>query len=307
MRKVQLRKAAEEFVRRCNDDNEDLSFVLVSRNCKDMPRRDFELEALQSIKVSKLWYALTKTKDLLIIKYAYGLAYSEASPYVGVCAMNFAKQFDTEDSDPLGGCLNGKLMLLSGTVVAPDFVLDTTYPDFERGIDPEQLRASLVLEVEYEHRWPSLLLERLSEYTQQEEAGYVMGIKVYERSGDPIPGEKRKFAAIAVLWRRGDTQREEEVEVPFVGAWSFGTCALDPLTKATFCRQRGLLQQIQQDQIKHPTEHTTESDTIVIPKANLLQGVVDQKGDPIIIRDDHQDLTIDLGDVRDILDHNLPP
>ena len=71
----QLCQAAEEFVKRCHDGNdEDFPLVLVSRNCDDMPSREFELAALQAggKGVSKLWYALTKTNDLFIVKYASG-------------------------------------------------------------------------------------------------------------------------------------------------------------------------------------------------------------------------------------------
>lgn len=55
MSQHQLCKAAEEFVKRCSNE-EDIPYFLVSRNCKDMPSRDFELAALQQSikKVSKL-------------------------------------------------------------------------------------------------------------------------------------------------------------------------------------------------------------------------------------------------------------
>ena len=73
MSKPQLLKAANEFVKRCREAGEDSEsdpYVLVSRNCEDMPNREFELDAIQSTSISKLWYALTKNKDLLIIKYS---------------------------------------------------------------------------------------------------------------------------------------------------------------------------------------------------------------------------------------------
>ena len=117
-------------------------------------------------------------------------------------------------------------------------------------------------------------------------------------------GGKRLFAAIALLWRRGNAQPGDQVE--FVGAWLFGTCTLSNPPIRAFCTQRGNLQQIQPDQIRHPPQHNPEADTIVIPNAHLVQGVVDENGVLIPRNPNHNGLTIDLEEVRCIIDEQLP-
>jgi hypothetical protein len=98
--KPQLCKAAKEFVRRCQEDVKDQSdcvvpYVLVSQNCRDIPSRDFELQALQATTIGKLWYALTKTGDLLIIKYASSDAHADGVAELVSEIRSFARQFGT--------------------------------------------------------------------------------------------------------------------------------------------------------------------------------------------------------------------
>ena len=118
---------------------------------------------------------------------------------------------------------------------------------------------------------------QLDPYLLQPVADYVLGIKVYKRSGPAPPaGTKRPFAAIALLWRRGAAPPGGQASL--VGVWSFGTCELPQRSKQAYCKKRGNLQQVRVAQIVHPAAHTIASDTITIPKAHLVRGVVDENG-----------------------------
>jgi hypothetical protein len=140
-------------------------------------------------------------------------------------------------------------------------------------------------------------------------ADYVLGIKVYKRSGPPALGAgERSFAAVALLWRRGT----EELLLPgrqatLVLARSFGTCPLSSQSIRAFCTPHGLLAQVKPDQLNHPDNHTAATDTITIPKAHLVQGAVDISGNPVLVRPTDEDLTISLARLRGIFDVTLPP
>jgi hypothetical protein len=305
--KEQLIKAANEFVKRCdeaNDDDEYVPLVLVSQKCKDIPSREFELDALQSIhSVSKLWYALTKDKDLFIIKYASDGTHGAAVSELGRCIGNFGIQFGNRGSRVFSWITDGKTALVNGTIVAADAVLQLRYP--VQGTTPPQLRSPFVAELEYHNRTPKALLLQLDTYLLQQVADYVLGIKVYKRSGPQLPvGTNRPFSAIALLWRRGAALPGGMATLE--GVWSFGTQALHMNSRRAFCVQRGNLQQVAPAQIVHPPAHTVASDAITIPKAHLLQGVVDENGAQVPIRHTDQDLTIDLGEIRGFFDEYLP-
>jgi hypothetical protein len=94
---------ANEFVKRCDeaeaaadDDEYIVPMVLVAHNCKDIPSREFELNALCHKKnnVSKLWYVLTKGQDLFIIKCSFsGTTHAEIVGELAGCVRNFGGQF----------------------------------------------------------------------------------------------------------------------------------------------------------------------------------------------------------------------
>jgi hypothetical protein len=308
LRKSQLRKAAEEFVRRCeslDEESESSPYVLVSQNCTDHPSRDYELKALKSTDIAKLWYALTKTGDLFIIKYASSNAYAGGASEVGWANGNFAIQFEILEHPVFFYGGDGKTKLLSQTIIAPDALLDRNYPKQQQ---PEDLRAPFIVELEHENRGPKELMELLSTYLLQPVADYVLGIKVYNRSGPPSLGSgKRPFAAVALLWRRGTEQPLlPGRRATLVLARSFGTCPLTSQSIRAVCTQRGLLEQVRPDQLNHPDNHTAATDTITIPKAHLVQGAVDISGNPVLVRPTDNDLTISLARLRRIFDMALP-
>lgn len=311
--KKQLRKAAEEFVKRCSEtDEEDTTnespYVLVSQNCQDMPGREFELEAIKSTGISKLWYALTKDKDLLIIKFASddtSDTHADAVSELGGVVGNFAVQFGTPMHRIFSYGGDGKKVLLFQTQVAPDALLNRNFPEQSPPVD---LRAPFIAELECEHRGPKALMEQLSTYLMQPVADYVLGIKVYRRSGPPVaaPG-KRPFAAVALLWRRGPRGAlPPGSRAQLVLARSFGTCELSPQSKNAFCTQRGSLQQVQLNQLDHPANHTAATDIITIPKAHLVQGAVDEAGNQVHAVQTDQDLTISLEELRGLFNMKLP-
>lgn len=283
--KEQLRKAAEEFVKRCSETDgggtsNESPYVLVSQNCQDIPGREFELEAIKSTGISKLWYALTKDKDLLIIKFASGDAHADAVAELVRVVGTFGVQFGTPENQIFSFGGDGKKVLLSQTLVAPDALLNRNFPQQPTPVD---LRAPFIAELEYEHRGPKALMEQLSTYLMQPVADYVLGIKVYKRSGPPVavPG-KRPFAAVALLWRRGPGgPLPPGSRAQLVLARSFGTSELTPRAKNAFCTQRGILQQVQRNQLNHPANHTAATDIIRIPKAHLVQRAVDETGNQV--------------------------
>ena len=305
MSRSQLVKAANEFIKRCDEgDSECVPLVLVSRNCEKIPSLEFERDALRSSdnNISKLWYALTQDKDLFIIKFASDITHGDAVAELVGCVRDFGKQFGNRGRRVFHWGTDGTRALLSGTIVAEDALLQRVYPAQGR---PQQLRSPFVVELEYEHRTPKALLLQLDTYLLQQVADYVLGIKVYKRSGPAPPaGAKRPFAAIALLWRRGAAPPGGLATL--VGVWSFGTCELQASSKQAFCRKRGNLQRVGVAQIVHPATHTVVSDTITIPKAHLVQGVVDENGRQVTVRQTDQDLTIDLGEIRGFFDDNLP-
>ena len=315
--KEQLRKAAEEFAKRCTraeageEDSESTpyTYVLVSQNCHDIPNRDFELDAIQSTGISKLWYALTKNKDLLIIKYASDDTHADGVAELERVTGNFSIQFGTPEHPLFSFGGDGKKVLLSETRVAPDALLNRSFPEQEPPVD---VRAPFIVElhVEYEHRGPNTkeLMEQLSTYLLQPVADYVLGIKVYKRSGPPaLAHAKRPFAAVALLWRRGPGgPLPPGRKATLVLARSFGRCEMSPQSKRAFCIQRGLLQQVRPNQLDHPANHTTATDTITIPKAHLVQGAVDVAGNQVHALPTDQDLTISLARLRGICDTKLP-
>lgn len=303
MSKTQLVKAANEFVKRCNQaDAEYVPLVLISRNCEEIPSLQFERDALSDSNISKLWYALTPAKDLFIIKYASDITHGDAIAELVGCTRDFGKQFGARGHRVFHWSTDGKRVLLSGTKVAPDALLQQVYPAQAL---PQQLRAPFVVELEYENRTPKALMLQLDAYLLQQVADYVLGIKVYKRSGPAAPpGAKRPFAAIALLWRRGAAPPGGLATL--VGVWSFGTCDLTAGSKRAFCHRRGQLQQVRVAQIVHPATHTPISDTITIPKAHLVQGVVDENGHQVAVLPTDNDLTIDLGEIRGLFDDNLP-
>ena len=308
--KEQLRKAAEEFAKRCSGTDEEEStngspYVLVSQNCQDMPGREFELEAIKSTGLSKLWYALTKDKDLLIIKLASDDTHADAVNELGRVVGNFAVQFGTPMHRIFSCGGDGKKVLLSQTQVAPDALLNRNFPEQPPPVD---LRAPFIAELEYERWGPKALMEKLSTYLMQPVADYVLGIKVYKRSGPPVaaPG-KRQFAAVALLWRRGPGgPLPSGSRAPLVPARSFGTCELSSQSKNAFCTQRGCLQRVQLNQLDHPANHTAATDIIRIPKAHLVQGAVDEAGNQVHAVQTDQDLTISLEELRGIINMKLP-
>jgi hypothetical protein len=308
--KSQLRKAAEEFVRRCQENLDEQSesavpYVLVSQNCTDHPRRDYELKALKSTDIAKLWYALTKTGDLFIIKYSSSDAYADGATELGRVIGNFAIQFEILEHPVFFYGGDGKKKLLSHTIIAPDALLNRIYPKQQPPVD---VRAPFIVELEHESRGPKEFMELLSTYLLQPVADYVLGIKVYNRSGPPALGaEERSFAAVALLWRRST----EEPLLPgrqatLVLARSFGTCPLSSQSILAFCTQGGLLEQVKPEQLNHPENHTATTDTVTIPKAHLVHGAVDISGNPVYVRSTDEDLTISLARLRGIFDATLP-
>jgi hypothetical protein len=332
MGRKQLVLAANEFAKRCDkaaeaadDDEFVVPMVLVAHNCKDMPSRQFELSALgrsrfNHNKVSKLWYALTKEQDLFIIKYTTSDRSQDADRAAAIelacCLSNFAHQFGSPEGRVFRGSMDGKQVLASGTMVAPDAILKCIYPEQLPWQPCKQIRSPIIAELEFENRPPAALLLLLDTYLLQPVADYVLGIKVYKRCDGSHRGaqqqqllagttnNKRPFAAIALLWRRGAAPPGGMASL--VGVWSFGTCELSLESKLAFCKQRGNLQQVTLAQIVHSPVHTAATDMITIPNAHLLRGVVDANGDPVPIRDTDQDLTIDLAEIRGIIDQNLP-
>ena len=302
----QLRLGALEALRRCQEEMEDtneLTYVLVARKCKKVPSPDMEVHALQGTTITKLWYALTEEGDLLITKFACGPEHGDAVALVVTSCGNFANQFGRGDPIFRAGT-DGTRVLISGTKVAADGVIQRSFP---RQVNPQQLRASLVIELEYEHRGPKALMERLSEYLLQPVADFVLGIKVYKRSGPPpAAGATRPFAAIALLWRRG-FNNPPGTQAAFIQAWSFGTCQLPSQSVNAFRTQHGTLQQVPAGAFIHPSPHTAATDTVRILLADLLVGVVDQNGNPVPAPVPGQDFVHDLGYLRDYFGENLPP
>jgi hypothetical protein len=195
---------------------------------------------------------------------------------------------------------------LSQTIIAPDALLDRIYPKQQPFV---YLRAPFIVELEHENRGPKELMELLSTYLLQPVADYVLGIKVYNRSGPPAHGlGERPFAAVALLWRRGpEGPLLPGHKATLVLARSFGTCPLSSQSIRAFCTQRGLLEQVMPDQLNHPDNHTAATDTITIPKAHLVHGAVDISGNPVHVRSTDEDLTISLARLRGIFNMALPP
>lgn len=294
---TQLRAAALEFLKRC-DEGEDVCGLLVSRNLsvRESPSRQFEMEALAGTRIVKLWYAMTKANDLVIIKISSGDAHSRSVVRLISDLVAFSDQyggiFDV-DSD-------GDHVLLSGTIIAPDSFLQRIYPEQPPAVNTNpQLRAPLVVELEIGNRGPKALMEQLSVYLQQPESDYALGIKIYNRMGPPVPAGRRPFAAIAALWRRGNAALVGQ-QVQFVGVWSFGTGALHPNSVRAFATARENLAPI--PQIVHPAP----SLNIIIPGADLIQGAVDIHGSNVPLLPNGNDLVVHLGQIRDICDRRLP-
>jgi hypothetical protein len=94
---------------------------------------------------------------------------------------------------------------LRNSMVAADSVLQHVYLVqltllHEKGL-------SFIAELEYGNPGPEALLLLLNTYLlQQPEADYVLGIKVYKRSGQAQLPAKRLSSDIALLWRRGTAQ-----------------------------------------------------------------------------------------------------
>jgi hypothetical protein len=295
--KEQLRKAAEEYKRRNDsEDNEDVPWVLVSQDCDDIPAREFEMDALQSTQVLKLWYVLTEAKDLLIVKAASDDAHGKAVTLLVRDVGRFADQYLSGTTDVFDVDSDGKCVVI-GSRVAPDVVLQRAFPSQPV---PPPLRAPLVIELEVGNRGPKALMEQLSSYLAQPDADYVLGIKIYGRVGPPVPAPgKRPFAAIALLWRRGAAPVGASAQL--VRVWSFGTCALAKLSVAAFCQARGTLQRVRKNQIVHPLG----SSIITIPAAHLLRGAVDENGIAVQVLNNGNDLEIDLGRIRNVCDRRL--
>ena len=77
----QCKAAVEELIKRCRG-------VLDPRDYNDMPSREFELVALQAREKQSckaLWYALTKTNNLLIVKYAPYISREHALDEIVLC------------------------------------------------------------------------------------------------------------------------------------------------------------------------------------------------------------------------------
>ena len=146
-----------------------------------------EGQALQGTPITKLWYALTEEGDLLITKFACDIVHGDAiAPLVSSCFV-FASQYGMEDPIFTAGS-DGTRVLISIVKVAADGVIQCSFPPQGR---PQQLRASLVIELEYEHRGPKKLMEQLSECLLQPVADFVLGIKVYKRRGPHLFVEQR--------------------------------------------------------------------------------------------------------------------
>ena len=152
-------------------------------------------------------------------------------------------------------------------------------------------------------------MEQLSTYLLQPVADYVLGIKVHKRSGPPATANaKRPFAALALLWRCGPGgPLPPGGRAILVLVRSFGACELTMQSKNAFCTQRGILQQVEMDQLDHPVSHTRATDTITVPKAHLVQGAQDENGNSVHALETDQDLVISLGRLRGIFDMRLPP
>lgn len=300
MNEDQLLKAAQEFVKRCDEteDSETVPWVLVSRNCKDMPSRRFELAALQSSDIRKLWYVLTKNKDLLIIKASSDDVHSKCVASLVGDFQIFSRQYGARRHQIFDVDSDGKNSLFFGVTIAPDAVLQRRNPPQPA---PPQLRAPLVAELEYGNRGPKALMEQLSTYLTQPDSDYVLGIKIYKRTGPPVPVGKRPFPAIALLWRRGGAAVGQQAQL--VDVWSFGTCPLNTKSKTAFCKRRGTLEQIRMNQIVHPAP----TDMIVVPAAHLVQGAVDMNGNPVATLPNGRNLEIDLERILGVCDATLDP
>lgn len=289
--KDHLRTAALEFVKRGEEEPNLAGPSLVSRNVSKSPSLEFEREALAGTGIAKLWYALTKEKDLLIIKISSGDTHSKSVARLILDLGAFSDQYDgifDVDSD-------GDHVLISGTTIAPDTLLQRSYPN-QPPTNP-QLRSPLVVELEIGNRGPKGLMEQLGTYLQQPESDYALGIKIYKRSGPAVTNGKRPFAALAALWRRANIPAGQPAQ--FVGVWSFGTGALHRNSASAFTTTRGNLAPI--PEISHPSP----SDNIVIPATQLIQGAVDIHGDPVPLLVGGNDLVVRLDKIRDICDRRL--
>lgn len=243
---------------------------------------------------------------MLIIKYSSDDAHAGGVSELNRCVGNFGIQFGTEAQPIFSFESDGKKVLLSQARIAPDSLLHQNFPRQEPPVD---LRAPFIAELEFEIRGPKALMEQLSTYLLQPNADYVLGIKVYKRSGPLATADaKRPFAALALLWRRGpDGPLPPGGRAMLVLVRSFGTCELTMQSKNAFCTQRGILQQVEMDQLDHPTNHAHATDTITVPKVHLVQGAQDENGYPVHALETDQDLVISLGRLRGIFDMRLPP
>jgi len=109
---------------------------------------------------------------------------------------------------------------------APEAALKWLYPTQS---EDGPMRAPLIVEVHSGKKTIASSLQFLSSYLENQIAGYVLYVRAYKKREDD------RFAAVAILWRRGNTGPLGPAQMAtFVEAHSFGTADLDEKSISAF-------------------------------------------------------------------------
>jgi len=238
----QLRQAALEFKKRWEKEEsrwekeeesleaDDCPFVLVSRNCSEIPSDGLTRHALQCLEIDTLWYYLTEDGDLFITELASGLRHGACVASVIGDFSIFARQYAGGNGAPFSVNGDGIFVVVGGRK-APDAVLQRRYP-FQQ--PPMVLRSPFVVELEVGNRGPKALMLQLEQYLQLPHSAYVLGIKIY-RKRRHLPNHP--FAAVAILWHQPPPPvgGGPPPGINLVNVWNFGTADLHTGSKRAFC------------------------------------------------------------------------
>lgn len=159
-----------------------------------MPSREFDIKAIESTGISKLWYALTEANDLLIIKFVSDDTHADGVAELTSLVRNFTGQFGTVENAVCSYSGDDKKVLVPQTKIAPDALLNRNFPEQPTPVDP---RRPFIAKLECEQRGPKELMQQLSTYVMQPEADYFLGVKACKRSGPAVATGKRPFSAVA--------------------------------------------------------------------------------------------------------------
>mmetsp|Transcript_29804 Transcript_29804/g.43959 ORF Transcript_29804/g.43959 Transcript_29804/m.43959 type:complete len:388 (-) Transcript_29804:130-1293(-) len=281
--------AALEFERRfAQMAEQDFPWVLVATECEEFPGHQNTKNAARALDswVGSMELFLSKDKCLYIVSLN-----DQARHGTCVNAMTSAMNaFDTHYD-----CFFVHADTIQNNVFgmkAPDAALKWLYPA-QSELGP--MRAPVIVDVHSGKKTIASSLEFLSNYLENRIADYVLYIRAYKKRDDD------KFAAVAILWRRGNVGPLAPGEMAnFVEAHSFGTGELDERSINAFQHHDyGHLPAVPPGDL---FDREDPPRPITLPAAQLLRDVVDQNGQLVLAAGaappPGTDLVIDLGKLR---------